>query len=134
MLAVNQYILRENSRDVIVWSGDKSSSFLVSNFVLQVYRQMAIGSHSSDIGRLAWKNIAPPRAQLHLWFLLHGRINTKDRLFRHGIQGVEDDRCALCKEERETIEHLFLAASSPPACGIFVALNGVSRTASQTIH
>ena len=47
-----------------------------------------------------------PRAQLLLWFILQGRLNTKDRLFKLGFPDVEDNLCAFCKEHPETVSHI----------------------------
>ena len=56
-----------------------------------------------------WKKVAPPRAQLQVWFIFQGRLNTKERLFRLGFGGVHDDKCTLCGEEPESIEHMFFS-------------------------
>ncbi|KAK2408860.1 hypothetical protein QL285_044338 [Trifolium repens] len=57
-----------------------------------------------------WRGVAPSRAELLMWFIMRGRINTKSILKR--LQIVSDDgvesRCLFCEEEEETIEHLFL--------------------------
>ena len=107
LLAVNQSPLRVNTSNVRTWSGGKFGLFSVSNFALQVNKQLEIASSPPHQGILAWRNVAPPRAQLHIWFLLHGKLNTKVRLYRFGVKGIDDDRCVLCKEEPESIEHLF---------------------------
>ena len=106
---VNHIRLKENTRDVKVWSYDKSVSFSVCNLVLQVTMLMECVNLLSEQGRLAWRNLAPPRAQLHTWFILQGRLNTRERLFRYRANKIEDDHCALCKDEAETIEHLFFS-------------------------
>ncbi|XP_047978375.1 uncharacterized protein LOC125220259 [Salvia hispanica] len=96
---VNLTKLYENVNDRRVWSSDLSNSFSVSNFGLQVTKITEDESSPQAQGRLTWRNIAPPRAQLQVWFLLQGKINTKERLFRLGAARIEDDRCILCKEE-----------------------------------
>ena len=48
----------------------------------------------------------PPRAQLLVWFILQGRLNTKERLFRFGLPEIEDNLCVFCKEEPETVDHV----------------------------
>ncbi|XP_047948826.1 uncharacterized protein LOC125194617 [Salvia hispanica] len=93
LVVVNQSPLRANTRDV-------------RNVVGQ---RMEKDSSPSYLGRLPWRNRAPPRAQLHLWFILQGILNTKERLHRLKFAGIEDDRCALCMEEPETIDHLFFS-------------------------
>ena len=66
-------------------------------------------SHSRN-GRLAWNKVAPPRAQLLVWFVLQGKLNTRDRLFRFGVPGIADDLCVFCKEERKTINHIMFGS------------------------
>ena len=34
---------------------------------------------------LAWKGLAPPTAEILVWFILQGRLNTKERLGRLNI-------------------------------------------------
>jgi hypothetical protein len=56
-----------------------------------------------------WRGVAPLRAELLMWFIMRGRINTRSipkRLHIVSDDGVEC-RCPFCEEE-ETIEHLFL--------------------------
>ncbi|CAK8544519.1 unnamed protein product [Lathyrus sativus] len=60
--------------------------------------------------KIMWKNIlrrnaARPRALITMWFACHGRLATKQRLFRFGI--ITDDRCCLCSKDEESINHLF---------------------------
>ena len=106
---VNRLELRENTRDERMWAFNGSLGFFVSNFMLQVTKSLENGNTTTNQYSLAWKNSAPPRAQLLVWFILQGRLNTKDRLIRWGIPGIEDDRCIFCKEEPETLEHVFFS-------------------------
>ena len=108
-LAVNRIELRENTRDERVWSFHNSLGFSVSNFVLQVNRNMKEADPRTSQGRLAWSNLMPPRVQLHVWFVLQGKLNTKERLFRYGIEGIEDDQCIFCNEEPESLEHIIFS-------------------------
>ena len=62
--------------------------------------------HFHNNERLAWNKVAPPRAQILIWFVLQGKLNTKDKLFKFGVSNVLDDLCIFCKEERETINHI----------------------------
>lgn len=56
---------------------------------------------------LAWRGLAPPRAEILVWFVLHGRLNTKERLARLNIIPLSAALCPLCSLENETVEHLF---------------------------
>ncbi|XP_047978516.1 uncharacterized protein LOC125220390 [Salvia hispanica] len=49
--------------------------------------------------------------QLLVWFILQGRLNTKERLFRFGLHGIEDNLCVFCKEEPETVDHVIFGCS-----------------------
>nr|XP_029145892.1 uncharacterized protein LOC114924758 [Arachis hypogaea] len=55
-----------------------------------------------------WKGIVPPLVELFTWFVLVGRVNTKDRLSRLGIIEQSDNICVVCTKEIETIQHLFV--------------------------
>ncbi|XP_015970138.1 uncharacterized protein LOC107493575 [Arachis duranensis] len=52
--------------------------------------------------------MVPPRIELFGWFVLIGRVNTKERLSRLGVIRLSDTLCVLCKKEIESVEHLFL--------------------------
>ncbi|XP_072087324.1 uncharacterized protein [Arachis hypogaea] len=55
-----------------------------------------------------WGGLVPPRIELFGWFVLVGRVNTKERLSRLGVIPPNDNICALCKKEMEIVHHLFL--------------------------
>ncbi|XP_015931644.1 uncharacterized protein LOC107457958 [Arachis duranensis] len=55
-----------------------------------------------------WKGLVPPRVELFAWFVLVGRVNTKDRLSRLEILQQNDNLCVLCKKEVENTQHLFV--------------------------
>lgn len=52
---------------------------------------------------------APPKRKFFVWLALHGRCWTAARRKRHNLQ--DDDACALCGQESETITHLLLGCS-----------------------
>ncbi|KAL4338196.1 hypothetical protein AHAS_Ahas12G0186000 [Arachis hypogaea] len=58
--------------------------------------------------RTIWKGLVPPRVELFVWFVLIGRVNTKDRLSRFGIISQEDVTCVLCNNGVDDVHHLFL--------------------------
>ncbi|XP_058727130.1 uncharacterized protein LOC131598561 [Vicia villosa] len=55
-----------------------------------------------------YANNARPRSIFHLWLLMLGRIPTKDRLVKFGVQ--VDQKCCFCIEN-ESIDHLFFQCS-----------------------
>ncbi|XP_057761477.1 uncharacterized protein LOC130981788 [Arachis stenosperma] len=54
-----------------------------------------------------WKGFVPPRIELFSWFVLVGRVNTKDRLCRLGVINPNDRTCVLCGKSVESALHLF---------------------------
>ncbi|XP_016199199.1 uncharacterized protein LOC107640163 [Arachis ipaensis] len=63
---------------------------------------------SYSFTRAVWKGFVPPRVELFTWFVLVGRMNTKDRLCRFQVIAHQDNRCVLCGKAEETAFHLFL--------------------------
>lgn len=56
--------------------------------------------------KLIWKSWAPPRTKFFMYLVMHLCTWTSERRKHHGLQ--EDDTCALCHEEPETVERLLL--------------------------
>ena len=48
--------------------------------------------------------------ELLIWFVILGKLNTKDRILRLNIISNLDIECVLCKEHEESIEHLFFTS------------------------
>nr|XP_025662026.1 uncharacterized protein LOC112757684 [Arachis hypogaea] len=63
---------------------------------------------SYSFTKTIWKGLAPPRVELFVWFVLVGKVNTKEPLSRLGVIDQDDKRCVLCNKEDELIHHLFL--------------------------
>jgi hypothetical protein len=56
---------------------------------------------------LIWGTWAPRKCKFFLWLVAHNRCWTADRLARKGLS--HPDRCPLCEQEDETINHLLSA-------------------------
>jgi hypothetical protein len=54
-----------------------------------------------------WKSWAPPNCKMFMWLVAHKRCWTADRLARCGLALPE--KCLLCDQEDETIDHLLVA-------------------------
>ncbi|XP_058781815.1 uncharacterized protein LOC131656046 [Vicia villosa] len=66
-----------------------------------------------EVEHMEWKkmffsNYARPRAVFILWLTARGRLQTKDRLIRYGIN--VDANCVFCSAE-ETMDHLLFECS-----------------------
>lgn len=49
-----------------------------------------------------WKSCIHLKHQFALWLFAHGKLQTRDRL-----TFIEDKVCVLCKEETESVDHIF---------------------------
>ena len=56
-----------------------------------------------------WNPIVPPKLGFFAWEASWGKVLTLDQLKRRGIPLV--NRCFLCEEEEETIDHLLIHCS-----------------------
>ncbi|KAL4374730.1 hypothetical protein AHAS_Ahas05G0211000 [Arachis hypogaea] len=50
-----------------------------------------------------WKDLVPLRVELFVWFVLTGRVNTKERLSQFGIINQDDKSCILCNKDVEQV-------------------------------
>ena len=55
---------------------------------------------------LTWKSRAPSQCKFFAWLALRNRCWTSDRLARRGLP--HQDKCPLCDQEEETIDHVLL--------------------------
>ena len=65
------------------------------------------GSGMRSFASQVWRSLTPPKSELLLWFLVQGKLNTKERLHRLNIQQGIDISCVLCQQGEETSNHLF---------------------------
>ena len=57
--------------------------------------------------RLIWTSLVVPKHAVISWMAILNILPTKDRMWNWGIELDED--CILCKEEKESREHMFFA-------------------------
>ena len=104
---LDQVTVIEDIQDKVWWSFHSSGCFSVKAFQYQYSQsQWQIHQFDTSVSRV-WRGICPPKAELLLWLVLIGRINTKERLTRLNILHNNDIRCVLCKTYDEDINHLF---------------------------
>ena len=65
-----------------------------------------------------WCKMAPPKVELLVWFLVLGKLNTKDKLISLNIIPTSEGNCVNCGEHVESIGHLF---SHAPTLGNYYA-------------
>jgi hypothetical protein len=66
-----------------------------------------LGSISFEPFQRIWKTWALPKCHSFLWLAAHKKCWTTDHLARHGMN--HPDRCPLCDQEEETIDHLLIS-------------------------
>jgi hypothetical protein len=70
------------------------------------YEGLFLGSVEFEPFEQIWKTWAPPKCRFFLWLVAHKKCWTTDRLEKRGLDHPE--RCPLCDQERETIDHLLV--------------------------
>ncbi|XP_016192737.1 uncharacterized protein LOC107633643 [Arachis ipaensis] len=97
------------NEDTVVWKFDNIGVFSMKSF-MQVIQTETLSEEitSYNFTSALWKGLVPPRIELFGWFVLVGRINTKERLTRLGVDIHSDNICVLCHKGVENVEHLFL--------------------------
>ena len=103
-----QVVLSADAHDQVVWRHNPSGLFSVRSFVDQYLKIQDSQMQAHNNFKNIWKGIKPPRMELLVWFVIIGRLNTKDRFARFNILQEDNSRCVLCKAEDETIDHLFV--------------------------
>jgi ribonuclease HI len=91
--------------DKIWWKHNKSGEYSTRSFT-QAWWNLKDTNH--DL-RHVWKGLAPPRAELLVWFILQEKMNTRSRLKRLNI--LKEDAtvvCPFCELEEESVSHLLM--------------------------
>ena len=104
---LNNVRLIDDQSDRVCWSFDKSGVFSVRSFLEKLILEKDCCVQNSIIVSKVWRGLVPPKAELLLWFVVQGRLNTKDRLRRMNLLSSADYRCVLCFDEDENLPHLF---------------------------
>ncbi|XP_026398230.1 uncharacterized protein LOC113294010 [Papaver somniferum] len=95
--------VRDQLSDTRRWKLHPSGVFSVKT----LYRKLVESYGIENFPYLfVWKAVVPPKINLFVWSLVHGRLNPKDVLLRKGIE--LDNSCVLCGDDLESQSNLFL--------------------------
>lgn len=83
------------------WTADKCFS------TASAYQSFFSGQLSIKGARLLCKTRAPPKCKFFIWLALHDCCWTAQRRKKRNLQN--DDLCALCDQESESIDHLLVS-------------------------
>lgn len=89
-----------DQRDRLVWRWTPDGTYTAKS----AYKMLQAGSVKFRGHSLIWKTWAPLRVKIFLWLAMKRKHWTADRRARHGLE--THDRCLLCDQEPETIDHL----------------------------
>lgn len=82
------------------------------------YRAFFVGQTEIAGARCLMKARAPGNFKFFVWLVLHGRCCTAERRKRHNLR--DDDTCALCSQQSESITHLLLNCPFARECRFLV--------------
>ncbi|QHO20170.1 Putative ribonuclease H protein [Arachis hypogaea] len=101
--------LSSGREDNVVWKFENKGIFSTSSVIQAIQAETLSAEITSySFTSSIWKGFVPPRIELFGWFVLVGRVNTKERLTKLGVNILGDSMCVLCTKELESVEHLFL--------------------------
>ena len=102
---VEQTQLHTSTPDKLLWKWTADHAFSTAS----AYRAFFLGQSLVAGGKILWKTRAPGKCKFFGWLVIHDRCWTAERRKRHNLQ--QQDLCALCNQESETISHLLVGCS-----------------------
>ena len=64
---------------------------------------------NTELWKLVWTGLAPPKVEVFCWQLMRRKIVTKDQLARKWLMDRNLVVCAFCNKETESVDHLFFS-------------------------
>ncbi|KAK0599556.1 hypothetical protein LWI29_006326 [Acer saccharum] len=102
---LDNIVIRDSISDTIGWSWCSTGQFSVK-LVWKNLEENFVGN--SAVFNRIWKSICPPKVEIFVWHLLHGRVLVRNALKRFGLISNNIFDCPMCGEAEESIDHLFL--------------------------
>lgn len=82
--------------DLQWWRHNLHGKYSVKSFTEAVFRLKHTDTYiGNDLGKGFWRGIVPPNVELFVWFVVLGKVNTKERLVRLGILGEREEGCTF---------------------------------------
>jgi len=88
------------AQDRHIWRLDTSGCYSFKS----AYTALFYGAVTFEPWHRLWKSWAPSKCKMFLWLAIRNRCWMDDRLSKRGLS--HPDKCALCDQEEETIQHL----------------------------
>jgi hypothetical protein len=95
-------VLQQGVQDRVIWKWT-SSGVYSARFA---YAALTLGQSALYGAKEAWKVRAPREHKFFIWLVLQDHWWTNERRHRQGIS--DDDKCTLCDQDAESINHLLV--------------------------
>lgn len=89
---------------MLIWEGTPKGRYLVASAYKAQYQM-----DTKLVWAKAWYHGLIPKINIFFWLLLQNRILTLDNLMKRGH--IMPNRCILCKNQAETVDHIFIHCS-----------------------
>ena len=106
LLILHNKKIRPSQEDCLILKETRPDGFAVK----LMYRKLMHSPPTDFLWHSIWNPIVPPKLGFFAWEASWGKVLTLDQLKRRGITLV--NRCFLCEEEEETIDHLLIHCSA----------------------
>jgi hypothetical protein len=116
LLCENFISLDRDSEDSLCWSKNTQNGSYSVKLGYKAWLEDNFVTHPKWWWKPLWKLKAPPRCKLTLWLAMNNKLLTWDNFLRRGWCGP--NKCPLCKENQETITHLFVSVPMQEGCTV----------------
>ena len=96
-------MLKHGDDDQITWRYHSPSVLSTKAFCRKVESMVASNTIGTRSARLAWKGLASPHAEILVWFVLQGWLNTREKLAKFNIIPPVVAVCPFYCEAVETV-------------------------------
>ena len=108
---IQQHELQLGLDDAVRWRLHPSAVLTTKSFCNSVDNLLAGNSIGNSFAGLAWNGLAPPRAEILIWFVLQKRLNTRERLAMLKIIPPVAAICPFCVAAVESVSHILFDCS-----------------------
>ncbi|XP_050238299.1 uncharacterized protein LOC126687786 [Mercurialis annua] len=96
-----QFRINDDREDTVKWILNRDGAFTISS----AWKHFRVNHEKVPWWKVIWSPSFVPIQSFIAWLAVRKKLKTRDKLKK--LACVEEDRCVLCNEESESIEHLF---------------------------
>jgi hypothetical protein len=98
-----EVVLQPEVEDTHIWRFAPTGQYSAKS----AHEALFIGAIQFNPWERIWKSWVPGKCKFFMWLAAHNKCWTADRLAKKGL--THPDRCQLCDQEEETIDHILIA-------------------------